>query len=185
MEDSDSQIHIADTDDSFVQNLKRSVRQAALSVPSHDSESSRDSQSDESSEHFFVPVSSFNFSHGGPENKIGSIRSKKLFSTQKDNSLLDSCASSGRIRSNYDDVSHMLNNLDSPNDYDPVNVFLSAAASSSSASDGQRSFLDLEEAQDQVFSPSFLMDASLLSDSYEDLLGMLFYLQLIIIKASV
>ncbi|KAG4125247.1 hypothetical protein ERO13_D10G085200v2 [Gossypium hirsutum] len=109
-----------DTDDSFVQNLKRSVRQAALSVPSHDSESSRDSQSDESSEHFFVPVSSFNFYHGGPENKVGSIRT---------------------------------------------------AASSSSASDGQRSFFDLEEAQDQVFSPSFLMDASLLSDSYEDLLA--------------
>ncbi|KAB2008337.1 hypothetical protein ERO13_D10G085200v2 [Gossypium hirsutum] len=160
-----------DTDDSFVQNLKRSVRQAALSVPSHDSESSRDSQSDESSEHFFVPVSSFNFYHGGPENKVGSIRSKKLFSTQKDNSLLDSRASDGRIRSNYDDVSHMLNKLDSLNDYDPVNVFLSAAASSSSASDGQRSFFDLEEAQDQVFSPSFLMDASLLSDSYEDLLA--------------
>ncbi|MBA0575289.1 hypothetical protein Golob_027847, partial [Gossypium lobatum] len=159
-----------DTDDSFVQNLKRSVRQAALSVPSHDSESSQDSQSDESSEHFFVPVSSSNFYHGGPENKVGSIRSKKLFSTQKDNSLLDSCASDGRIRSNYDDVSHMLNKLDSLNDYDPVNVFLSAAASSSSASDGQRSFFDLEEAQDQVFSPSFLMDASLLSDSYEDLL---------------
>ncbi|XP_012453799.1 AUGMIN subunit 6 [Gossypium raimondii] len=160
-----------DTDDSFVQNLKRSVRQAALSVPSHDSESSRDSQSDESSEHFFVPVSSFNFYHGGPENKVGSIRSKKLFSTQKDNSLLDSRASDGRIRSNYDDVSHMLNKLDSLNDYDPVNVFLSAAASSSSASDGQRSFFDLEEAQDQVFSPSFLMGASLLSDSYEDLLA--------------
>ncbi|MFQ6644998.1 hypothetical protein Gotur_019213 [Gossypium turneri] len=159
-----------DTDDSFVQNLKRSVRQAALSVPSHDSESSQDSQSDESSEHFFVPVSSFNFYHGGPENKVGSIRSKKLFSTQKDNSLLDSRASDGRIRSNYDDVSHMLKKLDSLNDYDPVNVFLSAAASSSSASDGQRSFFDLEEAQDQVFSPSFLMDASLLSDSYEDLL---------------
>ncbi|XP_017647263.1 AUGMIN subunit 6-like isoform X1 [Gossypium arboreum] len=159
-----------DTNDSFVQNLKRSVRQAALSVPSHDSESSRDSQSDESSEHFFVPISSFNFYHGGPENKVGSITSKKLFSTQKDNSLLDSRASDGRIRSNYDDISHMLNKLDSLNDYDPVNVFLSAAASSTSASDGQRSFFDLEEAQD-VFSPSFLMDASLLSDSYEDLLA--------------
>ncbi|KAK8333177.1 hypothetical protein V6Z12_A10G185400 [Gossypium hirsutum] len=158
-----------DTNDSFVQNLKRSVRQAALSVPSHDSESSRDSQSDESSEHFFVPISSFNFYHGGPENKVGSIRSKKLFSTQKDNSLLDSRASDGRIRSNYDDISRMLNKLDSLNDYDPVNVFLSAAASSTSASDGQRSFFDLEEAQD-VFSP-FLMDASLLSDSYEDLLA--------------
>ncbi|KAK8608674.1 hypothetical protein V6N13_024088 [Hibiscus sabdariffa] len=155
---------------SYVQNLKRSVRQAALSMPSHNSESSRDSQSDESSEQFFVSVSSINLSHRGPENKVGSIRSKRLFSTQTNDSLLDSHASDGCIRSNYDDVSHMLSNLDSLNDYDPVNGFLSAAASSSSISDGQRSFFDLEETQTQVFSPPFLMDASLLADAYEDLL---------------
>ena len=177
MEEIDSQFHVADSDNSYVQNLKRSVRQAALSVPSCNSESSQDSQSDESSEHFFVPVSSTNFSRGGPETKVGSIRSKRLFSTQTDNSLLDSHASDGRIGSNYDDLSHMLNNLDCLNDYDQVNGFLSAAASSCAASDGQRSFFDMEEAQDQVFSPPLLMDTSLLADSYEDLLGMLVYLQ--------
>ncbi|GMJ08841.1 augmin subunit 6, GEMINI POLLEN 3 [Hibiscus trionum] len=159
-----------DSDVSYVQNLRRSVRQAALSMPSHNSESSRDSQSYESSEKFFVPVSSINLSHRGPENKAGSIRTKRLFSTQTNNSLLDSHVSDGCIMSNYDDVSHMLSNLDSLNDYDPVNGFLSAAASSSSASDGQRSFFDVEETQDQVFSP-FLMDASLLAYAYEDLLA--------------
>ncbi|XVF16262.1 hypothetical protein REPUB_Repub10bG0016200 [Reevesia pubescens] len=160
-----------DSDNSYVQNLKRSVRQAALSMPSCNSESSRDSQSDESSEHFFVPVSSTNFSRGVPENKVGSIRSKRLFSTQTDNSLLDNHATDGHIWSNYDDLPHILDNLDSLNDYDQVNGFLSAAASSCAASDGQRSFFDMEEAQDQVFSPPLLMDTSLLADSYEDLLA--------------
>ncbi|WRX22614.1 HAUS augmin-like complex subunit 6 [Theobroma cacao] len=160
-----------DSDNSYVQNLKRSVRQAALSMPSCNSESSRDSQSDESSEHFFVPVSSNNFSRGGPESKVSSIRTKRLFSTQTGNSLLDSHGGNGHIGSNYDDLPHMLNNLDSLNDFDQVNGFLSAAASSCAASDGQRSFFDMEEAQDQVFSPPLLMDTSLLADSYEDLLG--------------
>ncbi|XP_017975691.1 PREDICTED: AUGMIN subunit 6 [Theobroma cacao] len=160
-----------DSDNSYVQNLKRSVRQAALSMPSCNSESSRDSQSDESSEHFFVPVSSNNFSRGGPESKVSSIRTKRLFSTQTGNSLLDSHGGNGHIGSNYDDLPHMLNNLDSLNDFDQVNGFLSAAASSCAASDGQRSFFDMEEAQDQVFSPPLLMDTSLLADSYEDLLA--------------
>ncbi|EOY02661.1 hypothetical protein QUC31_018043 [Theobroma cacao] len=160
-----------DSDNSYVQNLKRSVRQAALSMPSCNSESSRDSQSDESSEHFFVPVSSNNFSRGGLESKVSSIRTKRLFSTQTGNSLLDSHGGNGHIGSNYDDLPHMLNNLDSLNDFDQVNGFLSAAASSCAASDGQRSFFDMEEAQDQVFSPPLLMDTSLLADSYEDLLA--------------
>ncbi|KAL1151468.1 hypothetical protein V6Z11_A09G044100 [Gossypium hirsutum] len=146
-----------DSDNSYIQNLKRSVRQAALSTPSCNLESSRDNQSNESSEQFFVPVSSTNFSCGGPENKVSLIKTKRLFSTQTDNSLLDSHANS-------------------LNDYDQVNGFLSAAASSSATSDGQ-SFFDMDDAQDQVFSPPLLMDMSLLADTYEDLLGMLFLLK--------
>lgn len=165
-------ISCADSDNSYVQNLKRSVRQAALSVPPCNSELSRDNQSDESSEHFFVPVLSTNHSRVGPENKLGSIRTKRLFSTQTENSFLNSHPSDGHIRSNYDDLPNMLNNLDSPDNHDQDNGFLSAAASSSAASDWQRSLFDLEEVQDQVFSPPLLMDTSLFVDSYEDLLGM-------------
>ncbi|KHG13832.1 HAUS augmin-like complex subunit 6 [Gossypium arboreum] len=162
---------LQDSDNSYVQNLKRSVRQAALSVPSCNSELSQDSQSDESSEHFFVPVLSTNHSRVGPENKLGSIRTKRLFSTQTENSFLNSHPSDGHIRSNYDDLPNMLNNLDSLDNHDQDNGFLSAAASSSAASDWQRSLFDLEEAQDQVFSPPLLMDTSLFIDSYEDLLA--------------
>ncbi|TYH42598.1 hypothetical protein ES332_D11G074500v1 [Gossypium tomentosum] len=160
-----------DSDNSYVQNLKRSVRQAAMSVPSCNSELSQDSQSDESPEHFFVPVLLTNHSRVGPENKLGSIRTKRLFSTQTENSFLNSHASDGHIRSNYDDLPNMLNNLDSLDNHDQDNGFLSAAASSSAASDWQRSLFDLEEAQGQVFSPPLLMGTSLFVDSYEDLLA--------------
>ncbi|KAK8693288.1 hypothetical protein V6N13_070877 [Hibiscus sabdariffa] len=154
-----------DSDISYVESLKRSVRQAALSVPSCNSESAHDRQSDESSEHFFVPISSTNHSHVGAETKLGLIRTKRLFSTQTGNSYLDSHASDGCIGNNNDNSSHMLNNLDSPNNYDQVNGFHSATASSCAASDWQRSLFDLEEAQDQVFSPPLLMDTSLAKSS--------------------
>lgn len=54
-------------DSSFIQNLKRSVREAALSLQPCNSESSRDSHSDGSSEHFFVPLSETGFSHLDPD----------------------------------------------------------------------------------------------------------------------
>ncbi|KAE8694136.1 serine/threonine protein phosphatase 2A 59 kDa regulatory subunit B' eta isoform-like isoform X2 [Hibiscus syriacus] len=161
---------LQDSDISYVENLKRSVRQAALSVASCNSESFRDRKSDESSEHFIVPVSSTNHSHLGPETKLSSLRTKRLYSTQTENSLLDSHAGDGHIGNNYDNLTHVLNNLDSPNNYDQVNGFHSATASRCADADLQRSLFNLEEVRDQVFSP-FLMDTSLLDDSYEDLLA--------------
>ncbi|KAJ0053603.1 hypothetical protein Pint_02906 [Pistacia integerrima] len=132
-----------DSDISYVQYLKRSVREAALSVRSSNSESSRDSHSDESSEHFFVPLSAAGFSRLGPENKA----------------------------SPYDDIPDMLSELDSLRDFDKVNGFLSATGSNGAISETQRSFYDIDEAQDQVFSPPLLMETSLLADTYEDLLA--------------
>ncbi|XP_052197129.1 AUGMIN subunit 6 isoform X2 [Diospyros lotus] len=54
-----------DNDNSYIQNLKRSVREAALSMQSCNSESSQDNLSDDSSEHYFVPLSATGFSHLG------------------------------------------------------------------------------------------------------------------------
>ncbi|KAG8366794.1 hypothetical protein BUALT_Bualt16G0004800 [Buddleja alternifolia] len=62
----------------------------------------------------------------------------------------------------------MSNDLGSLDGFDGVNSFLSAVDSNSS---GYRSFYDIDEAQNQVFSPPLLMDAAILADSYEDLLG--------------
>ncbi|EXC31381.1 hypothetical protein L484_017662 [Morus notabilis] len=160
-----------DSDITYVHNLKRSVREAALSTKSFSLEPSRDSHSEESSEHFFLPLSGSGFSRLGPESKGPSMRGKRLFASQTDSSLLKNHVSDGHSESKYDDFSDMLNGLDSFRDYDRVNGFLSVSGSNGSASDGQRLFYDIDEAQDQVFSPPLLMDSSLLADSYEDLLA--------------
>ncbi|KAF3444501.1 hypothetical protein FNV43_RR14193 [Rhamnella rubrinervis] len=163
-----------DSDNLFVQNLKRSVREAALSTQSSISESSQESRSDESSEHFFLPLSTSGFSRLSPENKGHPIRSKRLFaSSQTNSSLLENRMSDGHVESKYGELADILNGLDSLHDFDQVNGFLSVDCSNGFASDAQRSLYDIDEAQDQVFSPPLLMDSSLLADSYEDLLGML------------
>ncbi|XP_048230420.1 AUGMIN subunit 6 [Ricinus communis] len=160
-----------DSDNSYVQNLKRSVREAALSTQSLNYESSRDSHTDESSENFFLPLSATGFSRLGIENKVASRRSKRLFSSQKDTAFLETHAPDGQIGSKYDDLPDILNNPDSLTNYDHINGFLSAAVSNGAMSDGQRTFFDIEEPHDQVFSPPLFMDTSLLADPDEYLLA--------------
>ncbi|KAB2614052.1 hypothetical protein D8674_036368 [Pyrus ussuriensis x Pyrus communis] len=158
-----------DSDNYYVQNLKRSVREAALSQNSLSSQSSRGSHSDESSEHFFLPLSSSGFSRLGQESKGASLRSKR-FSAQTEASFHENRAPDGNVGNKYAELSEVLNDLDSLDDFDQVNGFLSAAGSNCAVSDTQRSFYDFEEAREQVFSPPLLMDSSLLAD-YEDLLA--------------
>lgn len=158
----------------YVQNLKRSVREAALSLRSCNSESSRDSHSDGGSEHYFAPLSETGFSHLEAEKKATSYRSKRLFASQMDDPLLESHASDGHARK-FDEFPDMLNDLERLSDYDNVNGFLSFSGSNET-SDAQRSFFDFEDAQ-EGFSPPLLMDSSLLTDTFEDLLGMLNFKQ--------
>ncbi|XP_009772671.1 AUGMIN subunit 6-like [Nicotiana sylvestris] len=155
-----------DNDISFVQNLKRSVREAALCSQSYHQESSLDSRSDDSSEHYFEPVSGFGFAQHG--NRANLLRSKKLFVSEPDSSFLGTRAPENHMSIKSEGIHDLLNDLQSVDDYDG---FLSTVGSTSSFSDAHRSFYDMEEAQDQVFSPPLLMDASLLADSYEDLLA--------------
>lgn len=159
-----------DSDISYVQNLKRSVREAALSMQTCNVESSRDSHSDDSSEHFFVPLSGTGFSRLGPENKAVSVRNKHLFVPQADASLLENHVPEDLVGRKFAELPNMLNDLDSLHEYDHVNGFLSAASPIYAATDAQRPFYDIEETQD-IFSPPLLMDSSLLADSYEDLLA--------------
>ncbi|KAL3526144.1 hypothetical protein ACH5RR_014516 [Cinchona calisaya] len=158
-----------DNDNFFVENLKRSVREAALSSKYYNLESSQDSP-DDSSEHYFVPLSVAGFSHQGQEKKPNSMRNKLLYTPQADSSLLETHVLECNIGNKFEGPD-LLNDLESLDDYEGVNGFLSAAGSNSSVSDAHRSFYDVEESQDQVFSPPLLMDTSLLADSYEDLLA--------------
>ncbi|KAI7741932.1 hypothetical protein M8C21_024311, partial [Ambrosia artemisiifolia] len=137
--------HLANNENDYFRNLKKSVREAALSTQASNTSQLEDNQSDDGSEHFFVPLSGTGFSRVGPEKKSASLR--------MDNRVSDGIK--------YNDT------LDMVNEYDGVNA--SAAASSYGDSEGRLSFYDMEETYDQVFSPPFLMDASL-SESFEDLL---------------
>lgn len=158
-----------DNDRFYVQNLKKSVREAAFLMQSCNMESSQDSHSDDISEHFFVPLSGTGFSRIGLDSKLVSTRSKQLFVSQAETSLLNPVPD-GHGDNRYNRMPEILNDLDSLNDYDRINGFLSAAGSNA-VSDAHRPFYDMEDSQDQVFSPPFLMDTSLLEDSYEDLLA--------------
>ncbi|CAH2080107.1 unnamed protein product [Thlaspi arvense] len=156
-----------DTNSSFVQNLKKSVREAALMIPSSVG-SSRDSQSDEGSEHYFVPLSGTGFSRFPSENKGFPLRGSRLLTSLSEPSFLEPNAPDNLAPSKYSDIPDTFDDLDSFKDYENGNGFLSVVGSNSVASDAQQSFYDVE---DQVFSPPLLMDSSLLSDTYEDLLA--------------
>ncbi|KAK1440929.1 hypothetical protein QVD17_06763 [Tagetes erecta] len=161
---SNNQVNALQTDNEtdYIHNLKKSVRQAALSTLASNTSQSQDNQSDDGSEHFFVPLSGTGFSRMGPEKKSASLRSKQLFASELNSSLLENRVSDG-IKYNE--------SLDMVNEYDGVNGFMSAAASNYAESEGRLSFYDVEETHDQVFSPPFLMDASLAAESFEDLLA--------------
>ncbi|XP_073294062.1 AUGMIN subunit 6-like [Primulina huaijiensis] len=160
-----------DEDIVYLQNLKRSVREAALSSQSRNLESSQDSRSDESSEHFFVPISGSGFSRRGQDKKPDSLKGRQSFKSQANSSMLQTHPNDIHLGSKYSGVADMLNDLDSLDEFDGVNCFLSAVGSNSSVSDAHRSFYDNDEVQDQVFSPPLLMDVALMADSYEDLLA--------------
>lgn len=94
-----------DSDSHYVQNLKRSVREAALSRNRLHSKSSQGSHSDESSEHFFMPLSSSGFSRLGPDSK-GTLLSSSLHDYDQVNGFLSvtgsNSAASDAQRSFYD-----------------------------------------------------------------------------------
>uniref|UniRef100_A0A2P2KB85 HAUS augmin-like complex subunit 6 N-terminal domain-containing protein n=2 Tax=Rhizophora mucronata TaxID=61149 RepID=A0A2P2KB85_RHIMU len=160
-----------DSDNFYIQNLKRSVREAALSMQSSNLESSRESRSDESSEHFFFPLPTTGFPHRALENKVASTRSKGLFTSQMDSLSLENHVPDGHAGNEYNHLPDILNERDSLTSYEHVNGFFSVAGSNGEVSDGQMSLYDLEEPHNQVFSPPLLMDMSLLAESYEDLLA--------------
>ncbi|KAI3793896.1 hypothetical protein L1987_36519 [Smallanthus sonchifolius] len=145
---SSNQVNTPETDNenNYIRDLKKSVREAALSTRASSTGQLQDNQSDDGSEHFFVPLSGTGFSRVGPEKKPASLRSKQF-------------------------VSELTGPVEMVIEYDGVDGYMPAAASSYEDSDGRLSFYDMEETHDQVFSPPFLMDASLSAESFEDLLA--------------
>ncbi|PSR87516.1 AUGMIN subunit like [Actinidia chinensis var. chinensis] len=155
-----------DSENSYTQNLKRSVREAALQ--SSNLESSEDNRSDDSSEHFFVPLSAA-FTRLGPYKKLGTVRSKLLFQSQ--DITVEKHAPNDHAQRKYKELPAILTDLASLHEYDGVNDLLSATGSNCTVSDSQKSYYDMEEAQNQVFSPPLLMETTWMGEFYEDLLA--------------
>ncbi|GJZ90794.1 augmin subunit 6 [Tanacetum coccineum] len=119
----------------YTRNLKKSVREAALSTRSSNTAQSQDSHSDDGS--------GTGFSRVGPEKKAASLRSKQLFVPESQTCLVENRVSGG---------------------------FKYSESLDTCKYGGRLSFYDVEGSHEQVFSPPFLMDASLSADSFEDLL---------------
>ncbi|KAL0431593.1 UNVERIFIED_CONTAM: AUGMIN subunit [Sesamum radiatum] len=154
-----------------MQKRQRSIRAAALSSQSCNLESSQDGRSDDNFEHFFAPLSRTGFSGLGQDNKHDDMKSRQLFVPQAEPPLLQIHAKDTHHANKYSGVADMLNDLDSLGEYDGVDGFLSAVGSNSPVSGAYGLFVDMDESQEQVFSPPLLMDAAILADSYEDLLA--------------
>jgi len=89
-----------------------------------------------------------------------------------DDPLLESHVSDEQ-ESKFDEFSDMLSDMERLSYSDNVNGFLSYTGSNET-SDARQSMFDFEDAQ-EVFSPPMLMDSSLLTDQFEDLLGMYYF----------
>ncbi|PIA25195.1 hypothetical protein AQUCO_12300026v1 [Aquilegia coerulea] len=159
-------------DSSYVHNLRRSVREAALSMQSCNMDSSHDDHSHDGSEHCFVPFSGTGLSRSSPETKFPSIKSKRMFESSDDTFLLQNSTPDRLVGGAYDKLRSMLDDTDSFTDYgNHIDGFLSGMGSKYPTSATPKTFYDIDGAQDQVFSPPLLMDTSLMEDSYEDLLA--------------
>ncbi|XP_068667027.1 AUGMIN subunit 6-like [Aristolochia californica] len=158
-----------DTEGSYVQSIRRSVREAALSVPSVNPDSLRETESEDSSRHFFVPVTTNNsFSPTGPATKSAIVKSKQRLSVTlpdgSQHSHNNNRTESLPPKSNASEGSDLLRQTKK------VNGSLSPSPPYF-ISTSDTSFFDLEDTPEQVFSPQLLMESSMFEDSYEDLLA--------------
>lgn len=160
------------SDSFYVQNLKRSVREAALSLQSCNMDLSRDTNSHDGSEHFFVPFSGAEFSRSSPETRALPTKHRHLFKSPNDALAFQNNASYDLLGGNHDLESTMLNDADSLSDYGShSNRYFSSMGTKYTDSDAFSTTYEFNDVQDQVFSPPLLTDESLMEDSYEDLLA--------------
>nr|CAB3484068.1 unnamed protein product [Digitaria exilis] len=151
-----------ENDEYFAHDIRRSVREAALSKPLMNTERPQDKNSEDGSEHFFIPLSA------------SAARKETDAATNRRKHRLDLSSPQKR-------TSDLYYNADSPVNTSPV--LLSEVIGHDPIS--ALSFLDpdsglthqsfiTDDALDQVFSPPLLMESSLFHDADEDLLGKVF-----------
>ncbi|EMS52547.1 hypothetical protein TRIUR3_32722 [Triticum urartu] len=149
-----------ENDGYFAHDIRRSVREAALSKPLSNMESPQDKSSDDGSEHFFIPLST-----GAARKDVGAVANRRKQKIGPSSSQSKLPKSTSDLYFNPDSpmhttpaVSSKLNGHDDP----------SSAANFFYPVSGQSFMTD--DALDQVFSPPLLLESSLFPDAYEDLL---------------
>ncbi|KAL5991172.1 hypothetical protein ACLOJK_012078 [Asimina triloba] len=163
---------LQESDNSYIQNLRRSVREAALSVQSSSVELLQSINGD-SKEHFFVPLSSRGFSHMEAESKLFLNKTRQGQFASSD--VLKDGMTENNVNvpsgSMFVKVPNVLKHSNLLYEYDGTeNGDFSSVGSDHPADDSLWTFHNSDDAQDTVFSPPLLMDTNFFEDSYEDLL---------------
>ncbi|CAM0950233.1 unnamed protein product [Alopecurus aequalis] len=150
-----------ENDGYFAHDIRRSVREAALSKPLSNTESPQDNSSDDGSEHFFIPLST-----GASRKDVGAVANRRKQKIGLSSSQTKLPKSTSYHYFSSESPMHTTPALSSKRNGhgDP-----SSAADFFDPVSGQSFMTD--DALDQVFSPPLLLDSSLFHDTYEDLLA--------------
>jgi len=150
-----------ENDGYFAHDIRRSVREAALSKPSSNTESPEDNSSDDCSEHFFIPLST-----GASRKDVGAVANRRK-------PKIGLLSSQTKLHKSTSDIYY---NSDSPMHKTPA---LSSKRNGHGDPSSAANFFDpvsdqsfmTDDALDQVFSPPLLLESSFFHDTYEDLLA--------------
>ncbi|CAL4969689.1 unnamed protein product [Urochloa decumbens] len=154
---------VHENDGYFAHDIRQSVREAALSKPLRSTERPQETNSEDGSEHFFIPLST------------GAARKEMDAATNQRKQRLGLSSPQMKYPKSTSDLYY---NTDSPtntsqlllsdlNGHDPVSGISFLDPVSGMA---HQSFIT-DDALDQVFSPPLLMESSLFHDADEDLLA--------------
>lgn len=161
--------NFSETDDYYAHNIRRSVREAALSSSSSNSELLQERSSDDGSEHFFIPLSTTDAASQKEIDYVPNWRNQQLvFSSppevQAPMNMTDLSCNANSQQSFIPDMLNKLNGLKENKNL--------ARLFQPSTEKIQRMHPEVNDTLDQVFSPPLLLESSFFQDAYEDLLGM-------------
>ncbi|OEL28836.1 AUGMIN subunit 6 [Dichanthelium oligosanthes] len=154
---------VHENDGYFAHDIRRSVREAALSKPLRNTERPQDKNSDDGSEHFFIPLST-----GAARKEIDAATNQRKQRLGLLSPQMKFLKSTSDLYCNADspiNTSPVL--LSELNGHDPISAMSFLDPVSGLA---HQSFIT-DDALDQVFSPPLLMESSLFHDADEDLLA--------------
>ncbi|RLN07684.1 AUGMIN subunit 6 isoform X2 [Panicum miliaceum] len=152
-----------ENDGYIAHDIRRSVREAALSKPLRNTERPQDKNSDDGSEHFFIPLSA-----GAARKEMDAATNRRKQRPGLSSPQIKFPKSTSDLYYNADspiNTSPVL--LSEMNGHDPISAMSFLDPVSGLA---HQSFIT-DDALDQVFSPPLLMESTLFHDADEDLLA--------------